>query len=435
MNKNKGILVATLVIIALLAVVAVTGADLGFVEIPSVERGVTLGLDLVGGSAVTFEAQIPNDVSAADASDGMNAAVELLRKRLDALGYSEAQISRVGERRIRVEIPNISDPEEAVEKLGQTAELTFRDADGNVVLGAGSVESVVFSTSAIDETNISTPHAVLTFKPEYRQAFTDATRDAANRPEGENFIAVYLDENMQSAPAVDSKYASTGIDSDSCVVTFGSGGDAAARAREFVNLVNIGKLPYKLEAIQLSAVGAQLGEKSLNTSLLAGGIGLLLVIIFMIAIYRLPGVTAGIALVGYVAIIAVVMAVTHVNLSLPGIAGLILGIGMAVDANVVIFERIMEELRSGKTVRSSVDSGYHRALTAIIDSNITTLIAAVVLWWQGTGPIQGFAVTLFISVVASMFTALVVTRILLGNVTGMNITNLRAFGLSKEVAK
>ncbi len=436
MGKKAGAFIGVVLIGALLVLVAFTGADLGFVYIPSAEQGVKLGLDLVGGSTILFEAEIPEGTSGQDVNDGMEGVVQTIRARLGGAGYTEANINRVGDRQVRVEIPNVRDPEAAVALVGTTGELSFRDADGNILLRGDSVQSATVeygatgdSTSAV---RTSDYHVVLTFKPDARAIFTEATKKAAARAsEGKNYIAIFMDEDVQSTPYVDAKYASTGIDSDSCIVTLGANENQtqAEAAKQFADLINGGRLPFKLVQKQLSAVGAQLGAQSLSTSLLAGIIGLILVILFMIFMYRIPGALASIALIFYVGLVALILAIAGVNLSLPGIAGIILGIGMAVDANVIIFERMKEELRSGKTIRSSVTAGYARALTAIIDSNVTTLIAAGVLWWQGTGPIRGFAVTLFIGVVVSMFTVLVVTRILLNSILGLKVKSLKAFGV------
>ena len=216
------------------------------------------------------------------------------------------------------------------------------------------------------------------------------------------------------------------INSDSCII---SGGYDKSSAEYYAGIISAGQLPFALKDVQLTATGPMLGEKSIETSLLAGAIGVILVMLFMIAYYRLPGVIASIALIGYVAIMGVALVITQMNLSLPGIAGIILSIGMAVDANVIIFERIKEELRTGKAIKASIKSGFSRAFTAILDSNITTVIAALVLWIFGTGPIVGFAMTLFMGVIISMFTAISVTRWLLNQIVGMNITNGRLYGL------
>lgn len=427
MKKSIIKMAATLAVIALLIWTAFNGLDLGFYEFESVTDGVSLGLDLVGGSEITYEAVIPDGTDEATISDGMDSAVAMLRQRLDTLGYSEATVQVSGSNRIVVEIPNVDDPEEAVQMLGTTAVIEFQDADGNVLLTGSDLESAKYEYSAIDETGISQPHVVLTFTEEGREKFKEATKDAANRDDGENYIAIVMDDEIISSPTVDQDtYAETGIDSDSAIISMGSGDseDAAYLA----SIISAGQLPFDLECVKLQAVGASLGEESLNSSLMAGLIGIILVMIFMIAVYRVPGVISCISLLLYVALFCVVISVVHLNLSLPGIAGVILTIGMAVDANVIIYERIKEELRSGKTLRSAIDAGYKRAVTAIIDSNITTIIAASVLWWQGTGTILGFAKTLLIGVLLSMIVMLFMTRFLLKTFVGLKVTNIKAYG-------
>jgi protein-export membrane protein SecD len=427
MKKSIVKLVAVLAVIALLAWTALNGLDLGFYEFQSVEDGISLGLDLVGGSEITYEAVIPDGTTDEEISDGMDSAVAMLRQRLDTLGYSEANVLTSSSNRIVVEIPNVEDPEEAVQMLGTTAIIEFRDCDGNVLLTGSDLASAKYQYSAIDETGISQPHVVLTFTEEGREKFKEATKEAANRDDGDNYIAIVMDDEVVSSPTVDStKYASTGIDSDSAIISMGSGD--TEDAIYLASIIAAGQMPFNLECVKLEAVGASLGEKSLETSLLAGAIGILLVMLFMIIMYRVPGLISCIALALYVALFCVVMSVAQLNLSLPGIAGIILTIGMAVDANVVIYERLKEELKSGKTLRSSIDAGYKRAVTAIVDSNITTIIAAAVLWWQGTGTILGFAKTLLIGVVLSMIVMLFVTKFLLKTFVGLKITNVKAYG-------
>jgi protein-export membrane protein SecD len=427
MKKSIVKLVAVLAVIALLAWTALNGLDLGFYEFQSVEDGISLGLDLVGGSEITYEAVIPDGTTDEEISDGMDSAVAMLRQRLDTLGYSEANVLTSSSNRIVVEIPNVEDPEEAVQMLGTTAIIEFRDCDGNVLLTGSDLASAKYQYSAIDETGISQPHVVLTFTEEGREKFKEATKEAANRDDGDNYIAIVMDDEVVSSPTVDStKYASTGIDSDSAIISMGSGD--TEDAIYLASIIAAGQMPFNLECVKLEAVGASLGEKSLETSLLAGAIGILLVMLFMIIMYRVPGLISCIALALYVALFCVVMSVAQLNLSLPGIAGIILTIGMAVDANVVIYERLKEELKSGKTLRSSIDAGYKRAVTAIVDSNITTIIAAAVLWWQGTGTILGFAKTLLIGVILSMIVMLFVTKFLLKTFVGLKITNIKAYG-------
>lgn len=413
-----------ILIIAGLVLTAMYGVTIGDFQIPSVldeENGIRRGLDLVGGSSITYEAQIEGDVSAEELESGMDACVAMLRQRATALGYTEATVARSGDKRIVVEIPSISDPEEAVQKLGTTAQLEFVDADGNVVMTGTDIAKAQASYQQISQLGGQEHCVTLKLTDEAVEKFATATREAAARTDGKNYISIQLDGQNISQPYVDSE-----INSDSCVI---SGNFTADSAKWLANLISSGQMPFTLREVQLSSVGPTLGEKALETSLFAGAIGLALVMVFMLIFYRLPGLVACISLTGYTALVAVILALLKVNLSLPGIAGIILGIGMAVDANIVIFERIKEELRNGSTmVATAIRKGFSRAFTAIIDSNVTTIIAAVVLKFLGTGPIVGFANTLLVSVVVSMFTAIVVSRFLLNSLVGMNIKNVKAYG-------
>ncbi len=433
MKKTILSFAAMILIIALLCFTAWNGLDFGFFRIPSVrdtENGVRLGLDLVGGSIITFEANVDDSVSADELSSGMDTVEAMLRARLTDLGLSEATIYKVGDKRCTVEIPAISNPEEAVQKLGSTAQLEFRDADENVILVGTDVESSEAMYGPLDSTGLSQNYVLLTLTEEGAERFTEATKAAANREDDGNYIKIMLDDQVVSQPYVDkTKFKDTGITGREVII---SGNFQAEDAGWLANVIEAGQLPFSLTQVQMRSVGAQLGMKALETSLEAGLIGVLLVIVFMIAYYRLPGLVASVALLFYIAIEAVVLAVFHVNLSLPGIAGIILSIGMAVDANVIIFERLKEELRAGKTVRSAVDSSFHRAFTAILDSNVTTMIAAIVLYLLGSGTIVGFAMTLGIGIVISMFTALTVTRFLLNRLVDLKVTNRALYGAGER---
>lgn len=431
---KKGIIwfVAVIVVIALFVAVAAVGLDLGAVQIPSAANGIRLGLDLQGGASIIFEAQVEN--GGTPKMEDMEVAQTVLRKRLDAANYTEGNVQIVGDNRLSVEIPGLTDTaEKAVEILGKTAVLEFRDSDGKVILTGADIKSAAAQYSPITENGQSQHHVTLTFNDDARDKFRDATKAAASKSsDGKNYIDIYLDNEIQSHAFVDASYASTGIDSESAVITMGSeesysaaGGESA---KNLANVINSGRLPFELREIQLRSVGPTLGEGALRSSLIAGLIGLLLVIIFMIAVYRLPGVVASISLLFYASLMMILLAVFKVNLSLPGIAGIILGIGMAVDANVIIYERIKEELRVGKTLKASIDAGFKRAFTAILDSNITTLIAAVVLYCYGMGTVVGFAITLGMGVLVSMFTVLVVSRFLLYRLVDMNVKSLKAYG-------
>lgn len=429
MKKSIISFIAVLLVIVILCLTAAFGLNLGPVSIPSVldeENGIRRGLDLVGGSSITFEAVLPDGYQSENLSSDMASVQAMMTKRLDALGYTEATVTLSGDKRIVIEIPAINDPEEAVKVLGATAQLTFEDADGNVILTGSDIVKAQAGYGQLSQTSLGSQHYVeVTFAEDAVDKWTEATKKAANAESGKNIISIRLDDSVLSEPGVGSEYAETGITGDTCVI---SGSFDAESAKLLAEQINIGQLPFTLNQVQMSAVGPQLGEKALSTSLIAGGIGVLLVMLFMIFMYKLPGLVAAIALCFYIALEAVVLTLAHVNLSLPGIAGIILSIGMAVDANVIIFERIKEELKNGKTIRSSIDSGFSRAFTAIFDSNITTLIAAVVLYFFGSGTVVGFAMTLGIGVVISMFTALTVTHFLLNRLVDFKIRNPKLYG-------
>ncbi len=428
MGKSITKLVIAFLVIALGAYIALFGFNIqmfGYhVSYPSAldeENGIRQGLDLVGGSVITYEAQ----TETAEDSE-MESVKNVLRKRLDALGYSEATVSRQGEKKVRVEIPAIQNPEEAVQTLGQTAKLTFRDADGNVVLEGTDVQSATAAFGQISETGGDQHYVSLKLNASGVDKFAEATAAAAARKsESKNYIAIMLDEEVISQPSVDQT-----INSPDCMI---SGGFVdSTETRELATLINSGNLPFSIEDVELRSVGPTLGERALETSLFAAGIGILLILLFMVIVYRLPGLMADIALIAYIAIVAFIMSWFRINLSLPGIAGIILSVGMAVDANCIIFARMKEELALGKTVKTSVESGFNRAFIAILDANVTTLIAAVVLYNFGTGPIQGFAITLAIGTVVSMFSAIVITKFLLRQLVGLKIQNTSLFGIKRR---
>ena len=407
MILKKSILsfVAVLAVIALLSCTAAFGLNVGPLSIASVmdeEDGIRRGLDLVGGSSITFEAILKDDYNKDNLSSDMASVQAMLQKRLDSLGYTEATVEQ----------------------------LTFEDAAGNVILDGSGIKSATSGYGQISQSSMANEHYVqVTFTNEAQEKWTEATKAAANAENGKNYIAIKMDDEVLSQPSVSSEYAQTGITGDSCVI---SGSFTADSAKTLAEQINIGQLPFSLEEVSMSSVGPQLGEKALSTSVMAGGIGVLLVMLFMILVYRLPGFVASIALVFYTALDLVILSVARVNLSLPGIAGIILSIGMAVDANVIIFERLKDELKNGKTIRGAIDAGFHRAFSAILDSNVTTLIAAAVLYFMGTGTVKGFAITLGIGVVLSMFTAITVTKFLLQRMADFHVTNPKWYGVKKD---
>ena len=424
-------IIAKLIIALLVIVTAVTvvlgglninlfGYNISYPDALDKEWGIRQGLDLVGGSVITYEAQADNVTD-----EQMKSVENVLRNRLDSLGYSEATVSRQGEKKVRIEIPAIQDPQQAVQTLGQTAVLTFKDSDGKTVLEATDIDSAVATYGQTTETGISEHYVKLILNDSGIEKFYQATSVAASKPEGSNYIAIMLDEDVISQPRVQ-----TAINQKECIIS--GGFTDSSETSELAALINSGNLPFSIKDVELSSIGPTLGAEALNTSLIAAAIGLVLILIFLLAVYRLLGLAADIALLAYVAIVVYIMTLFRINLSLSGIAGIILSIGMAVDANVIIFERIKEELKLGKTIKTAVSSGFNRAFLAIIDSNVTTIIAAVVLYIFGTGTIKGFAVTLAIGTIVSMFTAIFVTKYLLNLVVGLKIKNYAWYGLNKK---
>ena len=405
--KAKSIMnfAAVCVIIAILAYVAAFGVTLmGKTITASFDEdfGIKKGFDLAGGSVIVFEPDVKDMSTVSD--EDISAALAALRLRLDSNGLNEATVSeQVTDdlKRLRVEIPAVTDPNEAISYLGAMASLSFRDYQGNEILNG----THVVNAQGVMDQETGKPVVQLEFSSEGQSLFTDATARIKGLGDGNNYIAIFVDEVEISRPTVE-----VVINQNTCIIQGDFTKDAV---NQLSNQIKSGTLPFALTPVSQNSVGAQLGDDALNKSLIAGGIGLILVMLYMIICYRLCGVVASIALVGYVALVALILHGFDIQLTLPGIAGIILTIGTAVDANVIIFERLKEEIKSGKTLRASVDAGFKRAFTAIFDSNITTVIAAVVLWIFGTGTIIGFAKTLLIGTLVSMFTAIMVTRFLL----------------------
>ena len=424
MKNSVCSLILTLLCITLVVLVALFGVPGTALSGVFEEDTISKGLDLVGGSSITFKA-IPEEDADINMDEALEKAVNIMRNRLDGMGQNEATVSKVGSDSLRIEIPGITNPEEAVQTLGSTAKLTFEDSDGNIVIEGKDVKAAQAVYGQVNQNSVGSEWYVsLEFNDTARAAFADATERMAAKPEGSNYISIKLDDATISQPSVSER-----INDTHCVI---SGSFDEAGAKQLATLISSGQLPVAFEESELRSVGASLGSEALATSLKAGLIGVILVMIYMILLYRLPGFISCFALVAYTAIFGVVLAVTKITLSLPGIAGIILTVGMAVDSNIVIYERIKEELRSGKTLRAAVQSGFSRAFTAILDANVTTLIASVVLWYYGTGSVQGFAKTLFIGVIISLFTALVVTRVLLNAFVDFKVSP-KLFGAKKSV--
>lgn len=432
--KNIISFALVMIIIVVMAVAVFGDVTIGTFRIPAIddeEYGVKQGLELVGGSYIVFEPDV-EDVDSVTAEQ-VAAAEGIIRARLDSIGQSEATIAQQGGYSLRVELPDVNDSNEAVELIGQTAALQFMNANGEVVMEGDSehVKKAVATFGQLDSMGNQGYMVQLQLTKEGQEAFKTATENAvALTSSGMNYIAICLDGVPYSMPRV-----SEVIDSDSCVIT----GDFTQDAAEnLANVINSGRLPFSLRVAEQQTIGATLGQEAFSSSVFAALVGMIIVMLFMLLVYRLPGLVADVSLITYVSVVCLIMTgfYRHIpyvtTLTLPGIAGVILSIGMAVDANVVIFERIKDELRAGKSVGASVDSGFKRALTAVIDSNVTTLITCVVLYFFGTGTIKSFAETLFIGVVVSLLTAVLLTKFLLKMMVGFGIKNPWMYGASKR---
>jgi preprotein translocase subunit SecD len=445
MGRQRSLLVLILVlVIAALTVIA---------KFP-----VQLGLDLRGGSQLTIQVKPSEDVKKIDEKvlEGVQRVIE---NRVNGLGVSEPIVQTVGNDQLLVQLPGVSDPQQAERVLGGTAQLEFRkqkpgtEAQVRIeeqlrqellakqadLRKSGDPQAVQENQAALDRSNEATValfertgltgknlkdafaeptgasngwNVALRFDTRGAELFAQLTKDLAGTGRS---IGIFLDNRLISAPIVGPEHAQTGITGGSAVI---QGNFTAEASNDLAIQLRGGALPVPVEVVENRTVGATLGRDSIQRSIYAGVGGLLLVLIFMVAYYRLPGLIADLALVIYSVLTFAIFVLLGVTLTLPGIAGFILSIGMAVDANVLIFERTREELRAGKTLYRSVESGFYRAFSSILDSNVTTLIACGALFWLGTGLVRGFALTLALGVVVSMFTAITCSRTLMLFVLG-----------------
>lgn len=414
MNRKKGIITLIAAIVALIGFtfVAVFGLDANKTGSAS---NIKLGLDLAGGVSITYEVVGEEEPSAADMSD----TIFKLQQRVE--NYStEAQVYQEGSDRINIEIPGVSDANAILEELGKPGSLVFLDEDGNEVLNGTDIAD---AQAAYQQNSMGNQEPVvsLTMTEEGTEKFAEATKAAAPNHE---IIYIVYDDEVVSYPSVQDE-----ITDGHAVI---NGMSSYEEAEQLASTIRIGGLKLELQELRSNVVGAQLGSDAIRTSLIAGAVGLVLVIIFMIAVYWIPGVASSIALCLYTAMMVLLLNGFDITLTLPGIAGIILSIGMAVDANVIIFARIREEIATGKTVKSSIKIGFHKALSAIIDGNVTTLIAAAVLGFMGTGTIRGFAQTLALGIVLSMFTALTVTQLILNALYAVGFRDEKFYGRAKE---
>lgn len=406
MGRTLWLRVITIAVITVVAIMLVFPVD----------KSINYGLDLKGGVHIVMRG-IPSPGAPVN-DKAMNGAKEVIENRINGLGVKEPTVQREGKDRLIVELPEVKDPEEAIRTIGRTALLEFKDPQGKTVLTGQDLKD-----AGAEYTNMNQPVVTLEFNNAGAKKFADMTTKYVGQ-----VAPILLDGQPISMPKINEPITDGRAQIE--------GSADLKEAENLAMLLRSGALPVKLEVAESRTVGPSLGQSSIDKSMRAGLIGSIAVVVFMFIFYLSPGLLADLALCIYALITVGALAAIHAVLTLPGIAGIILSIGMAVDANVIIFERVRDELRAGRTLRAAIDAGFKNAMRAIIDSNVTTLIATVVLFYLGTGPIRGFAVTLSIGIIASMFTAIFVTRTFLQLATKFNILkSSRAFGIKEgEVA-
>lgn len=412
MKKKQGILVLVLTVIVIGFLAFTTAVGFGSTG-TGAAKNIKTGLDLSGGVSITYKAK-GDEPSQEDMDD----TIYKLQKRVS--GYSEeAQVYQEGADRINVEIPGVTDANKILEDLGKPGSLEFQDSTGETVLDGSDIADAKGGITEDQMTGKKQYIVSLTLTKEGTKKFAEATEANLGKA-----IAIVYDGETISAPTVQNV-----ISDGKAQIT---GQQSIEEANELASVIRIGSLKLELTELRSKVVGAQLGEEAIRTSLIAGAIGLILVAIFMIIVYAIPGLVATLSLAVYVGLELVMLNAFDLTLTLPGIAGIILSIGMAVDANVIIYARIREEIALGKSVRSSIKTGFQKAMSAILDGNITTLISAAVLGTLGTGSVKGFAMTLALGIVLSMFTALVISRLLVNAFYAVGCKNEKFYGRQKE---
>lgn len=414
MNGKKTLLFFLIVaLIAGVAYVAIDGLTVGGFSVSPVSEQMKLGLDVKGGVVVVYEAQ--TDQTGEELAQTMSQTKQVISKRVDEMGLTEPVVTVQGDNRISIELPGVENAEEAAKAIGQTALLEFGLVkDGSIAMEGMTTsefeyENVLFGENVKDayvtRDDKGLPAIALRFDDAGTKKFADATRKAVESPKGGAQIAIILDGQVVSAPMTQIV-----IPDGKAVIT---GSFTYDRANQTAQLIRGGALPVELKEIRSNVIGPTIGIDSLHSAIRAAMIGIALLVVFMLIYYRLPGFIATAALSMYALIVIYSLIILNATLTLPGVAGIVLSLGMAVDANVIIFERLKEEMKVGKSLRASIDSGFHRAMRTIIDSNVTTFIAAIILFYFGEGPIKGFSITLMVGIVASMFTAVFVTKTML----------------------
>lgn len=413
-TKGKSSIKFILCILAIIifAFVGINGLEIAGWRIKPFGEVITKGLDLQGGVSVVMEIQ-EETVQPED----LEKTKEQLSLRVNKIGVAETVVTTEGDKRIRIDIPGMFNSSDIVTDLSKSGELTFKSPDGEVLLTGQDIKKA----SAVTNQETAKPEVALEMNEAGTKKFADATQKYQGKA-----ISIYMDDEELSSPTVQS------IISDGKAVITGS--KSPEEAKKLAGLINAGALPATVKAVSVQTVGAQLGAEALPNALKAGAIGIALVFLFMILYYRVPGILSCVALALYICLVLFIFGEVGTTLTLPGIAALLLTIGMAVDANVLIFERIREELKKGVSVRTSVERGFENAMSSIVDSNVTTIIAALVLYFFGSGTVKGFAVTLMIGILVSLFTALVVTKFFIKQAVEMGLlTKLSHFRVKKEV--
>ena len=407
----------TKLILRLLFVIAIFIVSLYY----SLVKSIKLGLDLKGGAYVVLEAV--DDGKTKIDKDAMNRLIEVLDRRINGIGVAESVIQKAGDRRVIIELPGLQNTEDAINLIGKTALMEFKLKNDDGTLGETLLTGSALKKADVSYDNLGRPQISFEMTQEGAAAFAKITRENIGKQ-----LAITLDGVEQTAPRINSE-----IPSGNGVIT---GNYTVDEAKGTATLLNAGALPIKAEVVETRTVGATLGDESIAQSKNAAIVAIILIWVFMLVFYRLPGIIADLAIILFGFISFACLNFIDATLTLPGIAGFILSLGMAVDANVIIFERIKEELGFGNTIRNAIEAGFSKGFIAIFDSNLTTLIITAILFVFGTGPIKGFAVTLAIGTLASMFTAITATKVLL--LTFVNIFGFKSpklFGVTVEEDK
>lgn len=426
-GKNVLSLIIIVIVIASFTYLSIFGLTIGGKTIIKSAKDIKTGLDISGGVSITYQAK--NDDGEITSED-LKKSEAVIRKRLEKINIYDFFV-RLDDatKQIYVEIPakvedKTRDPLEAVKGLDRTAKIEFRDPDGNVLLSGSDIKGAKYSEEPTDKTGLPSPHVVLNFSEEGSKKFAAATEKLVGKT-----LNITLDGEVITSPGVNEK-----IESDTAIITMGKGSYAEKKqdATEYAMLIDSGALPFSLEVINKEYVGPYIGQKALDISVKAGLISLLVISIFMICVYRLPGIVSTLALIAYTSIVLFIISLTGTSLTLAGIAGLILSIGMAVDANVIIFERFKEEMKNNVGYKKAFERSFKNAMAAIIDGNTTTFIIAFLLYIFGIGPVKGFGLILAIGVLVSLFTAVFVTKTILKQFISLADKKPFLFGIKKE---